>query len=228
MNPYDMLVQAVHNDLVVPDIRFNVPAGVATVVPGNLVCDSRDLHRMISEGRIRNLPLPLDTNPRLNNRVLHQPKPVVPDPPVQVRVTDPEIVELSSQLHGLQADLRVANAENQRLSVALNESRTECGKLLAECGKLRAEVARLQEGDSKLNAILGKLDKLPTQVVVQAGSSASTQVKSTTDEYDVPHFIPTFPEPVASNLGKPKTNVVENVGETAGDALKRFRKNRGS
>lgn len=223
MNPDDMLVQAVHTDLVVPDIKFNVPAGVATVVPGNQACDSRDLHRMISEGRIRKLPLPLDTNPRLNNRVLHQPKPATPEPPVQVKFEDPEILELRSQLHRLQADFRLASAENQRLNVALNEARTECGQLLAECGKLRAELAKLQEGDSKLNAILGKLDKLPTQVVVQANSSA----RLVADESDVPSFIATHPGVESSKITV-KTNVVENTGETAGDALKRFRKNKGS
>lgn len=224
----DKLVQGVGVDRVVPDIRYNVPCAFPTVIPGNLVCDSKDLGRMISSGQIKVLDLQLDTNPRLNNRVLHQPKPPAPEPPIQEPIEDPEVLELRSQVQRVQVDLRAANTENKRLNAALSEARTECGQLLAECGKLRAELAKLQEGDSKLNAILGKLDNLPTQVVVQAGSAAGTQVKSTSDESDVPHFIPTFPEPVASNLGKPKTNVVENVGETAGDALKRFRKNRGS
>lgn len=224
----DKLVQGIGGNWVVPDIKYNVPCGVTTVIPGNMVCDSKDLSRMISSGQIKDLGLQLDTNPRLSNRVLHQPKPLVPDPPVQDPIEDPEVLELRSQLHRLQADLRAANSENQRLNVALNEARTECGQLLADCGKLRAELAKLQEGDSKLNAILGKLDKLPTQVVVQANNPAGTQLKSTSDESDVPYFIPTFSEPVVSNLGKPKTNVVENTGETAGEALKRFRKNKGS
>lgn len=225
MNPGDMLIQAVLNDLVVPDIRFNVPAEVAIVVPGNLVCDSRDLHRMISEGRIRKLPLPLDTNPRLNNRVLHQPK-HPPDPPIQVE--DPEVLELRSQLQKCQVELRVSNTENQRLNAALSDSRTECGQLLAECGKLRAEISKLQEGDSKLNAILGKLDSLPTQVVVQSsGLKEVTSSNEKAEERDIPFFMPTMPEVKSSHVVG-KTNVVENTGETAGEALRKFRKGRSS
>jgi len=223
MSPGDKLVQGIGGDWVVPDIRYNVPCAHPTVIPGNMVCDSKDLSRMISSGQIRDWGVQLDSNPRLNNRVLHQPKPLPPDPPVQDPIEDPEVLELRSQVHRLQADLRLASAENQRLNASLNEARTECGQLLAECGKLRAELAKLQEGDSKLNAILGKLDKLPTQVVVQANSSA----RLVADESDVPSFIATHPGVESSKITV-KTNVVENTGETAGEALKRFRKNKGS
>jgi hypothetical protein len=221
MSPGDKLVQGIGGDWVVPDIRYNVPCAHPTVIPGNMVCDSKDLSRMISSGQIRDWGVQIDTNPRLNNRVLHQAKPLPPDPPTQDPIEDPEVLELRSQVHRLQADLRIANAENQRLSASLNEARTECGKL-------RAELAKLQEGDSKLNAILGKLDKLPTQMVVQANNPAGTQLKSTTDESDVPYFVPTFPEPVVRNMGKAQTNVVESKGETPGDALKKFRKGKSS
>ena len=231
MTSGDMLVQGIGIDRVVPDIRYNVPCGNPTVIPGNKACDSRDLGRMISAGQIRDLGVQLDNNPRLNNRVLHQPKPVQADPvmpPLPPMEVSGETLELRAQLQRLQVDLNLANAENQRLSVALEESRTECGKLLADGGKLRAELARLQTEDSKLSTILGKLDNLPTQVVVQAGGSKEETRKSATDESDVPDYIPTFHAPVASNMGKPKANVVESTGETPGDALRKFRKGKSS
>jgi hypothetical protein len=228
MSPGDKLVQGVGGDWVVPDIKFNVPCGIPTVIPGNKACDSTDLYRMISSGQIRDLGMQLDTHPRLNNRVLHQSKPLPLDSPVQEPIEDPEVIELRSQLNRLQADLRLANAENQRLSASLNGSRTECGQLLAECSKLRSELAKLQEGDSKLNAILGKLDNLPTQMVVQAGSfKEGTQTRDVEGERDIPIFMPTMPT-VKSSKVTVKTNVVANLGETAGDALRRFRKSKSS
>lgn len=223
-----MLVQAVHSDLMVPDIRYNVPCGVATVIPGNLACDSRDLSRMISEGRIRNLRIPLDNNPRLNTKVLHQPKPLAPEIPVSLPLETAEVLELRSQLQVSQDSLKVANSENQRLNTALGESRVECGQLLAECSKLRAELAKLEGEDSKLSLILGKLDRMPSRVVVQGEGTKESKSDPSTDESDVPYFVPTFPEPVVRNMGKPRTNVVENKGETPGDALRKFRKSKGS
>ena len=233
MNPGDMLVQGLGVDRVVPDIRYNVPCGSPTVIPGNLACDSRDLHRMISSGEIKRHPeLPLDNNPRLNNRVLHQPKTSQPEIPDLVVIDKSgEILELTSQLHNLHRDLNLANADNQRLKGELGESRSECGRLLAEGSKLRAELAKLKEEDSKLSTILGKLDNLPTQVVVQASTAQEVREskdKPATDESDVPYFVPSFPEPVIRNMGKPQTNVVENKGETPGDALRKFRKGKSS
>jgi hypothetical protein len=223
----DVVVEAVFEDLVVHDIHLNVPQGIGTVIPGHLVCDSRDLGRLMSEKRI----IPFGSNPRLDNKLATQPRPVQPEPP-QVQdhtpIEPPEILELRAQLKRSQVDLGALNVENQRLRVALEESRTECGQLLAEGSKLRAEISKLQAEDSKLSTILGKLDNLPRQVVAQAGEVKDSKDKPATDESDVPYFIPTFPEPVVSNLGKPKTNVVENKGETPGDALKKFRKGKSS
>ena len=52
MNPGDMIVQSVREDLVVQDIRLSLPRGIAVVVPGNSFYDSRDLGRLMSEGRV--------------------------------------------------------------------------------------------------------------------------------------------------------------------------------
>jgi hypothetical protein len=224
MNPGDVVVEAVSEDLVVNDIRYSVPRGVGTVIPGNLACDSRDLGRLMSEKRI----IPFGSNPRLDNKLATQPRPVQPDLS-QVQNPNPtepsEILELRTQFQKAQGDLRALTIENQRLRVALEESRTECGQFLADGSKLRAEISKLQAEDSKLSTILGKLDSLPSRVVAQEGERKD---KLATDESDVPYFFPTFPEPVIRNMGKPLTNVVENKGEPPGEALKRFRKGKSS
>jgi hypothetical protein len=214
MNPGDVVVQAVFEDIVIKDIRFNVPRGVGTVIPGNLACDSRDLGRLMSEKRI----IPFGSNPRLDNKLATQPRAVQQEPLRTLESIDaPEVIELRDQLQRV-------GVENQRLSAALEESRAECGRLLADCSKLRSEISKLQEDDSKFSTILGRLDSMPDRVVVKTVVSKDNTDKTTTDESDVPYFVPTFPEPVIRNMGKAKTNVVENTGETPGEALKRIRK----
>jgi hypothetical protein len=232
MNSGDIIVEAVYEDLVVSDIRYNVPRGVGTVIPGNLACDSRDLGRLMSEKRI----IPFGSNPRLDNKLSTQPRPVQPDPVqpdlLQVDwstiIESPEVLDLRDQLQKAQDDLSALSIESQRLKVALEESRIECGKLLADSSKLRAEISKIQAEDSKLNTILGKLDNLPTRVVTQEGTTQETKDKLAADESDVPYFFATFSEPVSQNLGKARTNVVEIKGETPGEALKKFRKSKNS
>lgn len=224
---YNRVFQSVTEDLVVEDIRYSVPRGVKTIIPGNKACDSRDLGRLMSEGRI----IELGANPRLANALSTQSKVVQPDlePPVPVLEVQDTILELITKLHKSEADLNQSNVENQRLSSALEESRVECGKLLAEGSRLRAELAKVQSEESKLSTILGKLDNLPAQVVVQSGVlRGEARSSSALDESDVPDFIPSFPTPVSSNMGKPKPTIVEIKGETPGEALRKFRKGKSS
>lgn len=176
----------------------------------------------MSEGKV----IELGAHPRLTNALTTQPRVSQPEPEVPAPSPSEQSIalDLLTKLHKAESELQLSNVENQRLSSALEESRVECGKLLAEGSRLRAELARIQSEDSKLSTILGKLDKLPTQVVAQSGSSKEEVRSSVTDESDVPDFIPSFPTPVSSNMGKPKATVVENKGETPGDALRKFRK----
>lgn len=226
MNPGDMIVQAVAEDLVVYDIRFNVPRGVATVIPGNLACDSRDLGRLMSENKI----IRLDTNPRLDSKVSTQPRVSPPEPQAVTPPTDtPEVIELRSQLQMALADLKTSALDNQKLKSDLESSRTECGQLLADVSKLRAELAKLKEEDSKLTTILGKLDSLPVPVVVQANTTVTPEVVATEDELDPenPMFIQTFAKPEKRMTVRESTFDSSRVDESV-RTLKELRKKKSS
>jgi hypothetical protein len=225
MSQGDKTVQAVSEDLVVHDIRFPVPRGVATTIPGNLVCDSRDLSRLIAAKRI----IELGSNPRLNNKLSTQARvePVESHDQVISSETS-EVVELRSQIQKFKSEVVTSATEITRFKGELEESRIECSKLSIEVRNLKTEVSRLQGEDSKLSLILGRLDNLPSQVMVQTISPIGSQTKDVSlGSRDVPAFIPTFPD-VEEGKITPRKNTVENTGETAGDALRRFRKGKGS
>jgi chromosome segregation ATPase len=215
-----MIVQAVREDLVIEDIRFNVPRGRPVTIPGNLACDSRDLGKLMSQNRI----IKLDSNPRLDNAISGQPRNEAtqysnPDPP--------EILDLQAVLQRTQAELRAANFEVQRLKGELESSRIECGQLLAEGSQLRSEINKLKGEDSKLSAILDKLDSIPTRVMVQA-SGVQAEVKQQeiqSAEEDVPIFVPTFGP--AKKLTVKEDKVDGNSAAAASKALKDLRKGKG-
>jgi hypothetical protein len=226
-----MIVQAVSENLVVHDIRFNVPRGVATTIPGNLACDSRDLGRLMSENKI----IRLDTNPRLDNKVTTQPKVNPPEPQVVAPPIDtPEVIELRTQLQKTLADLKTSTLEIQKLRSDLESSRTECGQLLADVSKLRAEVAKLKEEDSKLTTILGKLDGLPVSVGVQTSAAEAPPEIKVEDEIELEPEMPVFIS--SSVLEPPKSSKKMTARESTFDsgrvnesvrALKELRKKKG-
>ena len=219
LNQGDMIVQAVSEDLVIEDIRFNVPRGRPTTIPGNLACDSRDLGKYMSQKRI----MKLDSNPRLDNTLSTQPKSdhvEAVQPPPEVT----ESVELRSQLQRAMGELRASAAEVQRLTKELGESRTECGRLLAEGNQLRSELSKLKEEDSKLSTILSKIDSMPTKVVIQANSDPSkeTTKEVAAPEEDVPVFVPTFGP--TKKLTIKEDRVDGSSAKAAGKALSELRK----
>jgi len=224
----DRAFQGVSEDVFVPDIRYSIPRGARTVIPGNLACDSRDLGRLMSEGKV----VELGSHPRLVNALSTQPRVAQREPDSPAPALDQgeqvTVLGLLSKLQKAESELQLVGVENQRLSNALEESRIECGKLLADGNRLRAELTKAQTEDSKLSAILGKLDKLPAQVSAQSGSIRDEARTFVSDESDVPDFIPSFPTPVSSNMGKPKVTVVDNKGETPGEARRKFRKGKSS
>lgn len=221
MNPGDMIIQAVSEDLVIQDIRLNVPRGRAIVVPGNLACDSRDLGQLMSQKRI----IELGANPRLTNALSTQPRSDQPEQAIPVADSS-ELFELRSQFQVLQSELKSSNAEVQRLKGELEASRTECGQLLAEGSQLRAEVAKLKAEDSKLSTILDKIDSMPSKVVIQATSGKEVPLDgSLSEESDVPIFIQNFDPPKKMTVKESSSTSTEVA--TATKALGEFRKKKG-
>lgn len=211
MNPGDMIVQSVREDLVVHDIRLSLPRGVAVVVPGNSFYDSRDLGKYMSEGRV----VQLDKHPRLGNIPQAQPKPLDPPEPPKA---NPELVSALDELKKTYVNLRVAEAENNRLRAELDESQKECGRLLAECSQLREELNRLRNSDSKLEAILTKIDNLPAQTVVVASKEEATSGVT----IETPMFI--SQEVFEDSKVKVQSKHSEIEGPPMGDTLKALRK----
>lgn len=230
MSPGDMIVQAVSEDLVVHDIRFSVPRGVATIIPGNLACDSRDLGRLMSENKI----IRLDTNPRLDSKVATQPRVNSPEPLVAPPIDTPEVIELRTQLQKTLADFKASILEIQKLRADLEASRTECGQLLADVSKLRAEVIRLKEEDAKLSTILGKLDNLPVSVGVQTSTVVAPSEIKVEDGAELEPEMPVFIS--SSVLEPPKSSKKMTARESTFDGsrvnesvrtLKELRKKKG-
>jgi len=219
-----MLVKAITEDIYVDDIRLSIPRGDPVVIPANLVCDSTDLGRLISSQRL----MKLDINPRLDNKLSTQPRVAHVPTPVAPSDNSQELFELRSQLQAAQASLKTMTSEGQKLNSDLESSRTECGQLLAEGSKLRGELAKHREEDSKLSTILGKLDNLPTQVVVQAapGSSMNTPLDGSLSEDDpAPIFIQNFDPPKKLTV-KTSTSDSDTVSKATA-ALGELRKKKG-
>lgn len=200
MNPGDVLVCGVSEDVLVEDIQFSIPRGHAIVVPGDKANKSKDLWRLISQGTV----FKLQTNSLLHPSKTQKPSEAAEEEKNEALKT--QIEDLASQVTGLRDEL-------QRAKFKLSEQaalEAEVGRLQAENARLRADLATRDGLDSKLETILSAVKDRPATVVVQG----STQ-KTATPSDDAPIFIPSQ---IKGEGGESRVNVQETTSDGSGVA----------
>lgn len=168
----DIIVCGVGADEIIDDIGVSAPKGEAVRVPGDKAYRSKDVWRLLSQGRL----LRLNVNPLLRARAAASP-------------AQPQVV--NEGLEVLQSEYNKATAEIARLRSELSQVRSEAIAVRSELTAARAEIERLKGVENhaaKLDDIITLLKERPT-VVNNVAPSTAPQA-SVPELEDIPMYIP--------------------------------------
>jgi hypothetical protein len=207
----DIVVCSVSGNILIEDLMCAIPVGTAFLITGERAYQSKDLWRLLSQGKLF----------RLNVHSLLEPKVQreVPPDPVGVDLQG-QVSSLEQQVQQLQGELTEARQGVVRGRSALE---SEIGKLTAEAARLRTELAEEKAKTTKLDQILTLLQD-PTRV--SAVTVARVLEGKPVDE-DIPVYVPS--QIKSAKVGESRVEVKEGKADAssvtgAAQALRSARK----
>jgi hypothetical protein len=193
----DITICSVSADEIIDDIGRSVPKGVPVVIPGDLAHKSKDLWRLVSQGRLFRLNI---------NALISQKAPPL-SPPSSIAP------------NALESEYNKAVAEIGRLREDLSRARTEAARA-------QAEVVSLQEARSQSDKLDDILSMLKDRSVPIARSEHFTTTTESPLDTSIPVYIPSQIKSDSATEGRVSIKEESSGSSSISDASKALREKR--